>query len=91
MGIILKDLLICDLFNDTAKRSDYLMSNLWLMSDVLEREELLFPLATKQKVAGSIPDGVFGNSHEHYPSGRTMELGLTQALTEMSTRNISWG
>jgi len=25
------------------------------------------------------------------PSGRTMDLGLTQPLTKMSTRNISWG
>jgi len=25
------------------------------------------------------------------PSGRTMALGLTQPLTEMSSRNISWG
>jgi hypothetical protein len=25
-----------------------------------------------------------------YPSGRTMALGSTQPLTEMSTRNISW-
>jgi len=25
------------------------------------------------------------------PSGRTMALGYTQFLTEMSTRNISWG
>ena len=25
------------------------------------------------------------------PSGRTMALGLTQPLTEMSTRNIYWG
>jgi len=25
------------------------------------------------------------------PSGRTMALGLTQPLTEMSTRNTSWG
>ena len=25
------------------------------------------------------------------PSGRTMALGWTQPLTEMSTRNISWG
>jgi len=24
------------------------------------------------------------------PSGRPMALGLTQPLTEMSTRNISW-
>jgi len=27
----------------------------------------------------------------HNPSGRTMALGLTQPLTEMSTRNISSG
>ena len=27
----------------------------------------------------------------HNPSGRTMALGLTQPLTEMSTRNIFWG
>ena len=31
--------------------------------------------------------GIF---HWHNPSGRTMALGLTQSLTEMSTRNISW-
>jgi len=27
----------------------------------------------------------------HNPSGRTMTLGSTQLLTEMGTRNISWG
>jgi hypothetical protein len=27
----------------------------------------------------------------HNPSGRTMALGSTQPLTEMSNRNISWG
>jgi len=47
--------------------------------------------ATSRKVAGSIPDGVIGFFHWHNPSGRTMALGLTQPLTEMSTRNISWG
>jgi len=47
--------------------------------------------ATSQKVAGSIPDNVIGIFHSHNPSGRTMTLGLTQPLTEMSTRNISWG
>ena len=45
--------------------------------------------ATSQKVAG--PDGVIGIFHWHNPSGRTMALGSTQPLTEMSTRNISWG
>jgi hypothetical protein len=39
-----------------------------------------------RKVAVSIPRRVTDN-----PSDRTMALGLTQPLTEMSTRNISWG
>jgi hypothetical protein len=47
--------------------------------------------ATSRKVAGSIPDGVIGIFHCHNFSGRTMTLGLTQLLTEMSTRNISGG
>jgi hypothetical protein len=46
---------------------------------------------TSLKVAGSIPDGVIGIFHLHDPSSRTMALGLTQTLTEMSTRDISWG
>jgi hypothetical protein len=29
--------------------------------------------------------------HWHNPVGRTVALGSTQPLTEMSTRNISWG
>ena len=29
--------------------------------------------------------------HWQNPSGRTMALGLTQPLTQMSTRNVSWG
>ena len=45
---------------------------------------------TNRKVAGSIPDGVIGILHWH-PSDRTMALGSTQLLTEMSTRRISWG
>ena len=51
----------------------------------------LRPCATSRKVAGSIPDGVIAIFHRHNPSGHTMALGLTQPLTEMSTRNISWG
>jgi len=47
--------------------------------------------ATSRKVAGSIPDGVIGIFHRHNPSGRTMALGLTQPLKDMSTRNVSWG
>jgi hypothetical protein len=40
--------------------------------------------ASSWKVAASI-------FHWHNPSGRTMALGSTQPLTEMSTTNISWG
>ena len=47
--------------------------------------------STCRRVAGSIPDGFTGIFHLNNPSGRTMALGLTQPLTEMSTRNISWG
>ena len=47
--------------------------------------------ATNQKIAGSITDGVIGIFHWHNPSDRTMGLGLTQSLTEISTRRISWG
>jgi hypothetical protein len=47
--------------------------------------------ATNRKVAGSIPDGVTGIFHWPYPSDRTMALGSTQPLTEMSTRSISLG
>ena len=46
--------------------------------------------ATSRKVAGSFPDSVIGIFHVHDPSGRTMALGLTQPLTEMNTRSISW-
>jgi len=47
--------------------------------------------ATRRKVACSISDGFIENFHWHNPSDRTMLLGLTQSLTEMSTRNIFWG
>jgi hypothetical protein len=46
--------------------------------------------ATSQKVVGSIPDGVIGFFHLRNPYGCTMAQGLTQPLTEMSTRSISW-
>jgi hypothetical protein len=43
--------------------------------------------AASRKVPGSNTDGVnFLNSPN--PSGRTMALGSTQPLTEMSTRNL---
>jgi hypothetical protein len=45
---------------------------------------------TNQKVAGSITDGVI-EFIDINPSNRTMALGSTQPLTEMSTGSISWG
>jgi hypothetical protein len=47
--------------------------------------------ATSWEVADSIPDVDIVIFHWRNPSGRTMALGSTQPLTEMSTRNISWG
>ena len=47
--------------------------------------------ATNRKVAGSIPDGVIGIFHRHNPPDRTIALGSTQPLTEMSTRITSSG
>ena len=44
-----------------------------------------------RQVAGSIPDGVIGIFHWHNPSDHAMAVGFIQPLTEMSTRNISWG
>ena len=46
---------------------------------------------TAIKVAGSIPDGVILTFYWFSPPGRTTSLGSNQPLTEMSTRNISWG
>jgi hypothetical protein len=48
-------------------------------------------IATNRKVAGSIPDGVTGIFQWLNPSSRIVALGSTQPLTEMSTRNPSWG
>ena len=46
--------------------------------------------ATSWEVEASVPDGVVGISHLLNPCGRTVALGLTQPLIEMSTRDASW-
>jgi hypothetical protein len=46
---------------------------------------------TSQKVAGSIPDEVIGFFNLPNFSSRTMILGSSQTLTEMSTRNFPGG
>jgi hypothetical protein len=43
------------------------------------------------EVAGSIPDGVTGCFHLQNPSVRTIALGSTQPLFEMSSSSIPWG
>jgi 2-keto-3-deoxy-L-rhamnonate aldolase RhmA len=47
--------------------------------------------ALRYKPEGRRTDGVIGNFHGYNPSGRTMALGSTQPLTQMSATNISWG
>jgi hypothetical protein len=53
--------------------------------------QLLRYCATNQKVAGSIPDGVMEFFIVINPSDRTMALGSTNPLIEMSIGSISWG
>jgi hypothetical protein len=48
-------------------------------------------LVGSRKFAGSISDGVTGIFNWNNPAGRIVALGLTEPLTEMSTRNNSWG
>jgi hypothetical protein len=40
------------------------------------------------KVAGLFPDEVIGFFNSSNPASRTMAMGSTQPLTEMSTRNL---
>jgi hypothetical protein len=47
--------------------------------------------ALRYKPAGRGLDSRWCQWIFHNPVGRTMALGSTQPLTEMSTRNISWG
>jgi hypothetical protein len=53
--------------------------------------QLVEALPYNPKVAGSIPFGFNGSFHWRNLSGRTVAQGLTQPLTELSTRDISWG
>jgi hypothetical protein len=50
-----------------------------------------FYILPRRKVAGSIPDEVIGFFNLPNPSSRTMALGSTQPLIEMSTRNPPGG
>jgi hypothetical protein len=48
-------------------------------------------MQNSRKVAGPILDEVIGFSNWPNPSSRTMALGSTQPLTEMSTKNLPGG
>jgi len=56
---------------------------------VLRKHVVAQLVETLRYKPGSIPDGVIGIFYGHNPSGRTMALGFTQPLKEMSMRNIS--
>ena len=47
--------------------------------------------ALRYKAVVLIPNGFIAIFHWCNPSSHTVALGLTQPLTKMSTRNISWG
>ena len=51
----------------------------------------LSEFATSRMEPVSIPGGVTGFFSDIFPSDRTMALGSTQSLMEMSTRNIFLG
>jgi len=48
-------------------------------------------IATSRKITSSIPFAVTGIFHWRNFSGRTILLGSTQSLTEMSTKDMSRG
>jgi hypothetical protein len=80
-----------------SKPIRFLAFSLWIyfpLTSSYSNRHKLRPLArhcaTSRYVAASISDGV-GIFHWSNLSCRTMTLGLTQPLTEMSTRNIFWG
>jgi hypothetical protein len=61
------------------------------LRDTLLVAQWLRHCVTNRKVAGSIPDGDTGIFHWHNAPGRSMALGSTQPLKQMSTRSISCG
>ena len=79
------------MYDISSLRLNKKLRNPYIDTGGTRRRSWLRHYATSREVAGSIPDGVNGIFHWRNPSGRTMALGSTQPLTEMSTRNISWG
>jgi hypothetical protein len=73
-----------------ARRRPLLISCITIGKEGTRWRSWLRHCPTSRKVAGSVPVGVTGILHLHV-SGRTMALGSTQSLTEMSTGDIPWG
>ena len=78
------------LFKASCFQTSSTFLTIWSILPIVYWHSWLRHCATSRKVAVSIPDGAIEIFHWHNPSGRTMALGLTQPLTEMSTRNNSW-
>jgi hypothetical protein len=57
----------------------------------IERGHALRHYATSRRVAGSIPDEVTGFFNSPNSFRRTMALGSTQVLTEITTWNLTGG
>jgi hypothetical protein len=82
------------IYSTTLSNGELIVGFQDLMSAVREGRRyhsLLRHYATSRKIAGSIPYEVNGFFNSPNLSIRTMALGLTQPLTEMSTRNLPGG
>jgi len=79
------------LYDGQKKMEIIIFLIIWTCKSVLGHAVARLVEALRYKPEGSIPNGVIGIFHWHNPSGNTMTLESTQPLTEMSTRNISWG
>jgi hypothetical protein len=82
---------LCPLNNRFSYRYLFVYRNIYWSYTYLWGTRWLRHCATNRMIAGSIPDGVTGIFLGYNPSGRTVALGSTQPLAEMSTRHISWG
>ena len=60
------------------------------MQDNQDKEPNTDEVQTRVQESKKIFDGAVGIFRERNPSGRTIALGSTQPLTEMSTRDMFW-
>jgi hypothetical protein len=79
---------IIHLFMSVDLATEYKYIHYLSVGSLYRNGALLKHYATSRKVAGPIPDGFIRFFNLPNPSSRTMALGLTQPLTEMSTTNL---